>query len=124
MASLVVAMQNSVTVETATIGPSGVIGASVGLGARRTFARAIVQLPGAAASISASRFHAAANESRAIRDLLVRYNDVLLARIQQSVACNAVHTLEARLCRWLLQAHDSVDGNVVPLTQELLGGAA
>jgi CRP-like cAMP-binding protein len=77
-------------------------------------------LPGAAASISAPRFHAAANESPAIRDLLVRYNDVLLARIQQSVACNAVHTLEARLCRWLLQAHDAVDGNVIPLTQEFL----
>jgi hypothetical protein len=51
----------------------------------------------------------------------VRYNDLLLAQVQQSVACNALHTLEARLCRWLLQAHDSVDGNVIPLTQEFLG---
>jgi CRP-like cAMP-binding protein len=121
MVSRVVVMQSSATVETATIGRSGVIGASAGLGASWTFARAIVQLPGAAASISASRFHAAANESQAIRDLLVRYNDLLLARIQQSVACNALHTLEARLCRWLLQAHDSVDDNVIPLTQEFLG---
>ena len=121
MVSRVVVMQSSATVETATIGRSGVIGARAGLGARQTFARAIVQLPGAAAGISASRFHAAANESQAIRDLLVRYNDLLLARIQQSVACNALHTLEARLCRWLMQAHDSVDDNVIPLTQEFLG---
>ena len=121
MVSRVVVMQSSAAVETATIGRSGVIGASAGLGASWTFARAIVQLPGAAASISASRFHAAANESQAIRDLLVRYNDLLLARIQQSVACNALHTLEARLCRWLLQANDSVDDNVIPLTQEFLG---
>jgi CRP-like cAMP-binding protein len=120
MVSLVAVMQSRATVETATIGRSGVIGASAGLGARWTFARAIVQLPGAAAWISASRFHAAANESRAIRDLLVRYNDLLLAQIQQSVACNALHTLEARLCRWLLQAHDSVDGDVIPLTQGFL----
>src|SRR5262245_20155815 len=83
--------------------------------------RAVVQLPGSAAWLSAPQFHAAANQSRAIRDLIVRYNDLLLAQVQQSVACNALHTLEARLCRWLLQTHDSADGNVIPLTQEFLG---
>jgi CRP-like cAMP-binding protein len=57
----------------------------------------------------------------ALRELIVRYNDVLLAQVQQSVACNALHSLEARLCRWLLQTHDCVDGNVIPLTQEFLG---
>jgi len=92
-----------------------------GQGARSTLARAIVQLPGTAAWISASQFHAAAAQSQALRDFIVRYNDVLLAQVQQSVACNALHGLEARLCRWLLQTHDCVDGNVIPLTQELLG---
>jgi CRP-like cAMP-binding protein len=80
-----------------------------------------VQLPGTAAWISASQFQAAAAQSQALRDLIVRYNDVLLAQVQQSVACNALHGLEARLCRWLLQTHDCVDGNVIPLTQEFLG---
>jgi hypothetical protein len=51
----------------------------------------------------------------------VRYNDLLLAQVQQSVACNALHALEARLCRWLLQTHDCTDGNIIPLTQEFLG---
>jgi CRP-like cAMP-binding protein len=78
-------------------------------------------LPGTAAWISASRFYAAASESRAIRDLVVRYNDLLLAQVQQSVACNALHALEARLCRWLLQTHDCIDGDAIPLTQEFLG---
>jgi CRP-like cAMP-binding protein len=121
MVSLVAVMQNGATVETATMGRGGVIGANAGLGARWTFGRAVVQLPGTAARISASQFHAAANESRAIRDLVVRYNDVLLAQVQQSVACNALHALEARLCRWLLLTHDCIDGNVIPLTQEFLG---
>src|SRR5437764_1144705 len=49
------------------------------------------------------------------------YNDLLLAQVQQSVACNALHALEARLCRWLLQTHDCTDGDMIPLTQELLG---
>src|SRR5206468_12087409 len=79
------------------------------------------QLPGTASRLLASRFHAAAKESEAIRELAIRYNDLLIAQIQQSVACNALHTLEARLCRWLLQTHDCVDGDAIPLTQEFLG---
>src|SRR4029077_8689112 len=118
MVSMVAVMQSGATVETATIGRAGVIGASAGLGARSTIARAIVQLPGTTAWISASQFHAAAAQRQALRDLIVRYNDVLLAQVQQLVACNALHGLEARLCRWLLQTHDCVDGNVIPLTQE------
>jgi CRP-like cAMP-binding protein len=121
MVSLVAVMRSGATVETATIGRWGVIGASAALGAKLAVARAVVQLPGAAAWISASHFHAAAGQSAAIRDLVVRYNDVLLAQIQQSVACNALHAMEARLCRWLLQTHDCIDGNAIPLTQEFLG---
>jgi Crp-like helix-turn-helix domain len=41
-------------------------------------------------------------------------------QIQQSVACNALHTLQARVCSWLLQAHDSVDADTIELTQEFL----
>jgi CRP-like cAMP-binding protein len=120
MVSLVAVMQSGATVETATIGRGGVIGASAALGARSTFGRAIVQLPGSAAWLAASQFHAAANESQASRDLVVRYNDLLLAQVQQSVACNALHALENRLSRWLLQTHDCVDGDAIPLTQEFL----
>ena len=120
MVSLVAVMQSGATVETATIGRGGLIGASAGLGARWTFGRAIVQLPGSAAWLAAPQFHAAANESQAIRHLVVRYNDLLLAQVQQSVACNALHALENRLCRWLLQTHDCVDGDAIPLTQEFL----
>ena len=121
MVSLVAVMQSGATVETATIGRGGIIGASAALGARSTFGRAIVQLSGSAAWLSAAQFHAAANECQAIRDLVVRYNDLLLAQVQQSVACNALHALESRLCRWLLQTHDCVDGDAIPLTQEFLG---
>jgi CRP-like cAMP-binding protein len=81
--SLVAVMQNGATVETATIVRYGVIGASAGLGARRTFGRAVVQLPGTAAWISGAQFNAAANQSQAIRDLGVRYKDLQLAQVQQ-----------------------------------------
>jgi CRP-like cAMP-binding protein len=121
MVSVVAVMQSGAAIETATIGRAGVIGASAGLGLKYSFARAIVQLPGTAAWLSASQFHAAANGSQAIRDLIVHYSGMLLAQVQQSVACNVLHTMEARLCRWLLQAHDCMDGNDIPLTQEFLG---
>jgi CRP-like cAMP-binding protein len=121
MVSLVAVMQSGADVETATIGRAGVIGASAGLGAKQSVGRAIVQLPGTGAWLSACQFHAAANRSQGIRDLIVRYNDLLLAQVQQSVVCNALHTMEGRLCRWLLQAHDCMDGNAIPLTQEFLG---
>jgi CRP-like cAMP-binding protein len=121
MVSLVAVMRSGATVETATVGRGGVIGASAGLGARSTFGRAIVQLPGSAAWLSAAHFHAVAQECHAMRDLVVRYNDLLLGQVQQSVACNALHALESRLCRWLLQTHDCVDGDAIPLTQEFLG---
>jgi CRP-like cAMP-binding protein len=121
MVSLVAVMRSGTTVETAAVGRAGAIGVSAGLGASTALARAIVQLPGTAAWLSASHFHAAAVQSQAIRDLIVRYNDLLLAQVQQSVACNALHALEARLCRWLLQTHDCTDGNIIPLTQEFLG---
>ncbi|HEY6601983.1 MAG TPA: Crp/Fnr family transcriptional regulator [Xanthobacteraceae bacterium] len=121
MISLVAVMQSGVTVETATIGRAGVIGATTGLGAKHSVGRAIVQLPSTTAWLSASQFHAAASRSQAIRDLIVRYNNLLLAQVQQSVVCNALHTMEARLCRWLLRAHDCMDGNAIPVTQEFLG---
>ena len=121
MVSLVAVMRSGADVETATIGRAGVIGASAGLGAKQSVGRAIVQLPGTGAWLSACQFHAAANRSQGIRDLIVRYNDLLLAQVQQSVVCNALHTMEGRLCRWLLQAHDCMDGNGIPLTQEFLG---
>jgi CRP-like cAMP-binding protein len=121
MVSLVAVMHSGATVETVTVGRGGVIGATAGLGSRRAFGRAIVQLPGHAARLPVPHFHAAAARSAAIGDLVVRYNDLLITQIQQSVACNALHPLEARLCRWLLQSCDCCDGDAVPLTQEFLG---
>jgi CRP-like cAMP-binding protein len=121
MVSLVAVTPDGRTVETATVGRAGIIGASAGLGARLAVSRAIMQLSGTAAWISAAQFHAVANQSQAIRDLIVRYNDLLLGQVQQSVACNALHSLETRLCSRLLQTHDCAGGEAIPLTQESLG---
>jgi CRP-like cAMP-binding protein len=121
MVSVVAVMRGGAVVETMTVGRGGMVGATVGLGSRSAIGRAVVQLPGSAARLPSAQFRSAAKASEALRSLIVRYNDLLLAQIQQSVACNALHALEARLCRWLLQSHDCMDGDTIPLTQELLG---
>jgi CRP-like cAMP-binding protein len=121
MVSIVTIMRDGSMVETASLGRTGVIGANAALGPGTAVGRAVVQLPGTASRLPLGQWQAAAQSSAAIRELALRYNDLLLAQVQQSVACNALHGLEQRLCRWLLQSHDCSEGNTVPLTQEFLG---
>ncbi len=120
MVSLLAVMQQGNSVETATVGREGAIGAMAGLGPRHAFTRALVQMPGTASQVATSKFQAVVAASPAIRDIIVRHNEVLLAQVQQSAACNALHEAESRFCRWLLQSRDRTDGDVVPITQEFL----
>jgi CRP-like cAMP-binding protein len=120
MISLVAIMQTGEIVETATVGREGVLGAFAGLGNWNAFSRAVVHVPGTAACIAASRFQAAVSQSQRIKDLILRSNEALLSQVQQTAACNALHSLEARLARWLLQALDSCDDATLPLTQDAL----
>jgi len=53
-------------------------------------------------------------------ELILRYTDAHVAQTQQIAACNVLHKIEPRLCRWLLQTRDRVEGDVLPLTQEFL----
>jgi CRP-like cAMP-binding protein len=120
MISLLAVMEHGNAVETATIGREGAVGATAGLGPRHAFTRAVVQMPGSASQISTSKFQAVVTASSPIRDIIVRHNEVLLAQVQQSAACNALHEAESRFCRWLLQSRDRSDNDVVPITQEFL----
>jgi CRP-like cAMP-binding protein len=119
-ASRVAVLRNGATVETTMIGRTGIVGYTAGLGLRRAAGRVVVQIPGEAARIAASQFEAAVKQSEALRDLVVRYGGLVLAQTQQCVACNALHHLDGRLCRWLLHADDCVESDPIPLTQELL----
>ena len=102
------------------MGREGAIGSVSGLGPRRSHTRAIVQVSGTAARIPASRFRKAAEASQAIRDIIMRNGELLLIQVQQTAACNALHDVEERLSRWLLQARDRVDGDMIGLTHEFL----
>jgi CRP-like cAMP-binding protein len=120
MISLVLYVQDGRTVEVATIGKEGAAGGIVSCGSAPAFARAIVQMSGPALKVPLASIESAKARSPHVRSIFCRYSDALLAQIMQSVACNALHPIEARCCRWLLTAHDRVEGEVIPLTQEYL----
>jgi CRP-like cAMP-binding protein len=116
--SLVSIMEDGRAVESAVVGREGAVGVFAGLRPCNAFTRATVQIPATVAVIPASHFQAAVNQSQRIRDLILRYKEALLGQVQQTAACNALHPLEARLARWLLQAFDRTDARDLPLTQE------
>ncbi|HEY7383883.1 MAG TPA: Crp/Fnr family transcriptional regulator [Beijerinckiaceae bacterium] len=122
MTSLVLTMKDGTAAEAATIGREGAVGGIVSAGHKPAFARAVVQIPGLAVRIETARIEEAKQCSPALRDLLTRYADALLAQVLQSVACNALHAMDERLCRCLLTIHDRVNADELPLTQEYLAG--
>ena len=118
--SLLAVMQQGNAIEIATMGYEGAVGSLAGLGPRRSHTRAVVQVAGTASRIAATRFRKAAEESEAIHNIIVRYGEMLLIQVQQTAACNALHEVEARLSRWLLQARDRLESNTIKLTHEFL----
>jgi CRP-like cAMP-binding protein len=118
--SLMTLMDNGAAIESATIGREGALGLMAAVAPRQSLSRAIVQTPVKASRISAAQLHEAWEKSARLRDLVDRHNEALFGHAIQSVACNALHSVEARFCRWLLTCHDRISTDTVALTQEFL----
>ena len=121
VASMVAPMMQGVPVEIATIGPEGMVGIPVFLGAEQMPSQAFMQIPGEGARLESDAFREVIGRSPALHRLLLRYTLALMNLIAQSTACNRVHPIEERCARWLLMTHDRVHEAVFPLTQEFLG---
>jgi CRP-like cAMP-binding protein len=120
MVSLVVVMGDGRAIETGTVGREGVVGAMSGLGLHFAGVRAIVQLPAFASRIASTALRSAVAKSKPIANLCVQYNEELLEQARVTAACNAVHQVDARLSRWLLQTRDRAESDTFNLTQEFL----
>jgi CRP-like cAMP-binding protein len=120
MLSLLAVLRDGKAIETATVGREGVVGAMAGLGLYKSLVRVVVQMPVACTRIAASQFRTVAATSDPVRNLCIRYNEVLLSQARVTAACNALHSIEARFCRWLLQSADRGASDTVALTQEFL----
>ena len=116
--SLQVALNGSGSIEAAMVGREGLVGLPVLAGASQPPGRALVQAPGRAFAISWPVLMTALRDSAGLQVLIASHLQALLAQLFQTAACNAVHSAEQRLARWLLAASDRTAGRPVPLTHE------
>jgi CRP-like cAMP-binding protein len=118
--SVITLMEDGRGVESSTIGRESAQGVLAAFGSYRAYNRVICQVPGPCFMIPTARLKDAAAKSQTLTDDLIRHVQGNNAQIEQSVACNALHTVEQRLCRWILMSADRGNGKIVPLTQEYL----
>lgn len=118
--SLLTVLENGAAIETANIGREGAFGLFAAMYSRVSFNRCIVQLEGHTVRCPIELLQDEFKISEHVRDLFVSYSETLLSQVQQTVACNAMHTTEERMCRWLLMMHDRAGGESLPYTHEFL----
>jgi CRP-like cAMP-binding protein len=119
--ALVKNMDDGRTTEIATVGAEGVIGASVFFNQHESSCDVVVQLASDTAHVMpADAFRAEMARRGAFYNLVIRYNQGLMTQLMQTTACNGLHSVEKRCCRWLLTTHDRVGRDEFPLTQEFL----
>ena len=120
MVSILTAMRDGSAIEIATLGRESITGVLSAIGDHRSNVRAIVQISGSGWKIRARDFRTAVDKSRTLRNLVLLSSELEIAQMQQIAACNALHSAERRLCRWILQVRDRIDGDVIELTQDFL----
>ncbi len=118
--SLVVEMEEGNMIETAMVGRDGAANATSALDGKIALHKGIVQAAGSASAIGPDILRSIADDFKPFRSLLIRHEQVLFAQAQQSAGCNASHTTEARMCRWLLRIRDLMQSDEMKLTQEFL----
>lgn len=118
--SYLVVLGDGRAIETALVGKEGAVGGIVSQGRLPAYSRAEVQLGGSFLRIDLHRLEEAKGRSPTLRYLFARYADCLMAQVFQSVACNAVHSIEQRTAKWLVAAIERTGAEDVALTQEQL----
>jgi CRP-like cAMP-binding protein len=118
--SLVTDLHNGGSIEMAVFGREAVFGFVSALVTRQSFGRYVTQIAGTASRIALDRLTDAIEQRPKLRHTFFRYTEALLAQTLQTVACNAVHGVEARCSRAILSTHDRTDKDEIPLTHETL----
>jgi len=117
--SALTVMQDGNAIEVATIGNEGLVG-HYGIGATSSPHRIIVQIEDGGLRIAARALQDESEKSTALKELLGGYHIAFMSQVSQSVACNGLHPLVQRCCRWLLMSRDRVGSDEMRLTHEYL----
>lgn len=119
--AFMVEMPDGQTVATTLMGREGAVGSLTVLRSPlHCPANITVRVAGTAGQISAQKLQVAYARSAAIRHVMHMHFRTQLLQLQHAVACNALHPVERRTARWLLELHDRVGDEMLPLTQEVL----
>jgi CRP-like cAMP-binding protein len=121
MVSVVSIMNDGRSIEVGTIGREGMTGACILLSADRPPYQYFIQLAGNGYRIKAALLKVEAEQNLELRTLMFRYQAAFLTQTMQAAACNGLHNIQQRCCRWLLMSHDRTDSDSVALTHEFLG---
>jgi CRP-like cAMP-binding protein len=120
IASFVATNHADAQVEVSLVGCEGMTGIPVILGTARWPQATFVQVAGSGQRIAATDFRATMERNPVLRDLLLRYIQTVLSQTAYTAVANARATIEERLARWLLMAHDRIDGDDIELTHEFI----
>ena len=120
LASVLTTMEDGASSEVGMVGSEGVVGISALLGGKVSAQHIVMQLPGCAHHIAATRCKSVFEHSSGVRQVVLRFVEDLLNLSAQTAGCNRLHSVEQRSARWLLMASDRIGSNVLPLTQEFL----
>lgn len=120
MVSMLAVLKSGEAIEAGIIGPEGFVGGYQGVRGWRPFGHAVMQMSGEALRINVRHFKKAYDASDELRILINGYQAVVHFQAQQTAACQALHTVEARMCRWLLRVRDLTGSDEMELTQEFL----
>jgi CRP-like cAMP-binding protein len=120
VASLVNTMMNGDAAEVGSIGNEGFVGVPILFGDKEAATSVYMQVGGAGLKMKANLFRAELQRSISMQKVMLHYAHAFFNQIAQTAACNTLHLLEQRCCRWLLMTQDRMQSRDFPLTQEFL----
>ena len=113
-------MEDGDGIELATVGNEGMVGLPLLWGVTEASSRVVVQVPSTSLRFRADRLTVEISRDTALRRLLLLYNGAFLMQVSQGVACNGLHSVQQRCCRWLLMTRDRVVADEFPITHDFL----
>jgi CRP-like cAMP-binding protein len=117
--SITVTTRDGETAETGVIGNREMVGVNAFMGGSETTqTRYVIQIPGDAIKVKSEPLLRAFDRNKAVRDVLLKYTQAMIAQISQNAACNRLHGVKQRYARWLLEVRDRINSEDLRLTRE------